>query len=147
MHVLISHHRDGELIAKVIKHFDIEAVRGSSSRGAREALRNMIKLINAGDNISITPDGPRGPALVAQEGAATLARLANRPLLPVTFSATRCWRLSSWDRFMIPKPFSTIVVKVGEPLTSLDTAMLQASLVQLTQEADAQCLHTKDAIC
>lgn len=146
MHVLISHHRDGELIAKVISHFRIKSVRGSSTHGAREATRNLIRLLADGDNISITPDGPRGPRYVAQEGAATLSRLSKKPMIPVSFSASRCRRFKSWDRFMIPLPFARVMVIAAAPIhgfrpddqPSIETlnAELQSVLYGITCQAD-----------
>lgn len=116
MHVLISHHRDGQLIAKVIRHFGVDSVRGSSSRGARAATRALADMLAAGDNISITPDGPRGPAQIAQKGAVMLAHITGQPLVPVSFSAAPSHRLSSWDKFMIPYPFSRVMILIGEPI-------------------------------
>lgn len=116
MHVLISHHRDGQLIAKVIGHFGVHSVRGSSSRGALTATRSLAEMLKKGHNISITPDGPRGPLQQAQKGSVTLARLAQQPMVPVSFSASPSCRLSSWDRFMIPLPFSRVVILVGAPI-------------------------------
>jgi lysophospholipid acyltransferase (LPLAT)-like uncharacterized protein len=146
MHVLISHHRDGHLIAKVIRHFSIDTVHGSSSRGAHAATRALATMLAEGHNISITPDGPRGPAQQAQKGAMMLARLAGQPLIPVTFSASPCARMRSWDRFMIPLPFSRVVLFVGAPIHVDATAdkagleyfrtQLEQSLNELTAEAD-----------
>jgi lysophospholipid acyltransferase (LPLAT)-like uncharacterized protein len=145
MHVLISQHRDGELIAKVIRHFGIDTVRGSSSRGASNATRALIQMLRDGHNISITPDGPRGPFQKAQKGAVMLAQLSKQPLVPVSFSASSNWRLRSWDRMMIPLPFARLVIRVGEPIlvdkdaASLDDwcAVLEQTLNELTDRADA----------
>jgi lysophospholipid acyltransferase (LPLAT)-like uncharacterized protein len=116
MHVLISGHGDGVLISKVIAHFDKKTVTGSSSKGGSEAVRHILRLIKAGDNVSITPDGPRGPAHVAQMGVVTLAALSKKPVLPVTYFATRHKRLGSWDKFMVALPFSRIIFAVGAPI-------------------------------
>lgn len=143
MHVLISHHRDGELIARVIRHFGIRSVRGSSNRGARDAVRALIRLLAQGDNISITPDGPRGPIYEAQEGAAMLARLANVPMIPVSYSASSCFRLRSWDRFMIPRPFARVTIIADAPIApQADVGplkqQLESALRRITDDADRQ---------
>jgi lysophospholipid acyltransferase (LPLAT)-like uncharacterized protein len=116
MHVLISLHRDGMLISRVIRHFGHDTVAGSSSRGGTGAARAILDILRAGDNIAITPDGPRGPAQVASIGIASVSRMSQKPVLPVTFSASRCVRLRSWDRFMVVLPFGTIVFCVGAPI-------------------------------
>lgn len=145
MHALISQHRDGELIAKLIRHFGIDTVRGSSSRGGRAATRELLQMLHAGHNISITPDGPRGPFQKAQKGAVMLARMARLPIVPISFSARGHWRLKSWDRLMIPLPFTRVVIQVGAPIFTegeavpLETrqAALEQTLNQLTDRADA----------
>lgn len=121
MRVLISLHRDGTLISRVIGHFGQKTVSGSSSKGGQAAVMEMLRSLEQGDNISITPDGPRGPAQVAAPGIATVAKLSGKPVLPVTFSAQRCKRLSSWDSFMLAMPFSRIAFCVGAPIVIKDT--------------------------
>lgn len=117
MHVLISHHGDGRLISSVIGHFGQATISGSSSRGSLAAVKEMLKVLKAGDNISITPDGPRGPAqTVAAMGVVSVARLSGLPILPITFSASRHKRLRSWDRFMLALPFGRLVFCVGAPV-------------------------------
>jgi lysophospholipid acyltransferase (LPLAT)-like uncharacterized protein len=116
MRVLISLHRDGILISSIIAHFNQKTVSGSTSRGGKAAVVEMLKALKQGDNISITPDGPRGPFQQAAPGAITVARLSERRLLPVTFSASRAKRLKSWDRFMLALPFGRIVFCVGAPI-------------------------------
>lgn len=116
MHVLISHHRDGILISKVISHFGEATIAGSSSKGGSAAVKEIVRTLRAGDNISITPDGPRGPFQVAQMGIVTVAKLTGRVVLPVTYSSSRHKRLGSWDRFMIALPFGKIAFCVGAPL-------------------------------
>ncbi len=116
MHVLISRHRDGILISKVISHFGEATIAGSSSKGGSAAVKEIMRALKKGDNISITPDGPRGPVQVAQMGIVTVAKLTGRCVLPVTFSASRHKRLTSWDRFMIALPFGKIAFCVGAPI-------------------------------
>lgn len=142
MHVLISQHRDGKLISQVIQHFGQDTVVGSSSKGGTEAVRNIVRLLKKGDNIAITPDGPRGPNQVAAIGIVTIAKLAQKPVLPVTFSATKYKRLRSWDKFIVAKPFGRIVFCVGAPIVieQADEAArlaVEISMNNLVEQADA----------
>lgn len=116
MYVLSSSHRDGILMSKVTSRFNLKTILGSSSKGGSEAARNIVRLLKNGDNISITPDGPRGPFQQAGMGIVTLARLSHKAILPITFSANNHKRLRSWDKFMIAKPFGTIIFCVGKPI-------------------------------
>jgi hypothetical protein len=113
---MISASRDGELISRIGKFFGYTPVRGSTSKGALEATRRLVSFLKAGKRCAITPDGPRGPRRVIQTGAVTVARLAGCPVVPFAFEAERCWRLKSWDRFIIPKPFSRAVFVYGNPI-------------------------------
>jgi lysophospholipid acyltransferase (LPLAT)-like uncharacterized protein len=114
--VLISRHRDGEIISRVMERFGFSSVRGSSTRGGAGALRRMPRLVRDGRDLAITPDGPRGPACRVQPGVILTARLSGRPVLPVTFASDRFHSFGSWDRFQVPKPFSRGVFVWGEPL-------------------------------
>ena len=119
--VVISEHRDGEIIAQIAERLGYTTVRGSSSRGGGRALIGLMRAIEGGRDGAVTPDGPRGPAHVFAPGAAIAAQRTGVPLQPVRASATRAWRLKSWDRFLVPKPFATVRVVYG-PLTSVDAA-------------------------
>lgn len=116
LYVLISIHRDGEIIANVMKRFGFSLVRGSSKKGGTAALREMLQLLKENKALAITPDGPKGPVEVLKPGIAQIARLSGKVVIPVTFSASSCFRATSWDRFMFPYPFSRGVLYVGEPL-------------------------------
>jgi lysophospholipid acyltransferase (LPLAT)-like uncharacterized protein len=116
VHVMISASRDGELVTAVGRFFGYTAVRGSSSRGGQEAVREMVEYLRAGKPGAITPDGPRGPRREMKMGAVQIARLSGCPVVPFGFAAERFWRLKSWDRFIIPKPFSRAVFVYGEPI-------------------------------
>lgn len=115
--VMISRHKDGELIARTMSRFGIEAARGSSSRGGSEALREMIRAARAGRVLIITPDGPRGPRRKAQPGVVRAAQIAGIPILPAALVAKRRKRLPSWDGFEIPFPFARALYLYGEPVT------------------------------
>ena len=113
--ILISQHKDGELIARVMEIFGFGTVRGSSTRGGAAAMREMVRAAKDSD-IGITPDGPRGPKYVVQEGVIALARLTGKPILPLTFGSSKKKVFASWDAFNLPYPFSRGVFMWGEPI-------------------------------
>jgi len=113
--ILISEHRDGELIARTAQWLGYNLIRGSTTRGAERALLSLVRELKSGREIAITPDGPRGPARKFAPGALIAAHRSQAPILPVAAAADRAWRLGSWDRFLIPKPFARITVAYGEP--------------------------------
>jgi lysophospholipid acyltransferase (LPLAT)-like uncharacterized protein len=114
--VMISQHRDGELIALTLRKFGVTAARGSTTRGGLGALRTMLQLAKEGHNLAFTPDGPRGPRHVAQPGVVAAAQLTGLPILPVAFVAKRKKLLRSWDRFEIPHLFSRGLFHFGTPI-------------------------------
>lgn len=113
---LMSHSRDGDLVAFICKRFGILPVRGSSSRGGKEAREKIIANLAAGFSSAITVDGPRGPVHEVKLGIVDIARRANVTVLPFAAIADRYWSLRSWDKFRIPKPFARIQVFYGEPI-------------------------------
>ncbi len=114
--VMTSQNFDGEWIAGIIERFGYRAARGSTSRGARQALLRLRREVAEGRPAGVTLDGPRGPARVAQPGAIWLARATGSPVLPFHLEADRHWTLHSWDRTQIPRPFARVAVAMGEPL-------------------------------
>lgn len=133
MHVLISIHRDGEIIANVMKCFGFHLVRGSSKKGGTAALREMLALLKQDKDLGITPDGPKGPAETLKLGTAQVGKLSGKAVIPVTFSANPCFRAKSWDRFMVPYPFSRGVLYIGEPLRYQEGEELEAFRQRLEQ--------------
>jgi lysophospholipid acyltransferase (LPLAT)-like uncharacterized protein len=113
--VMSSRSFDSEYIARFIQRFGYGAARGSSTRGARAALIQMIRAVKSGRSAAFTVDGPRGPRYVAKPGALLLAAKAGASILPFSISMDRYWELPSWDRIQIPKPFARAVVVIGEP--------------------------------
>ncbi|HUF26292.1 MAG TPA: lysophospholipid acyltransferase family protein [Gemmatimonadaceae bacterium] len=113
--VVISEHRDGELIARIARRLGYRTVRGSTSRGAARALLGLVRELEAGHPVAVTPDGPRGPALSFAPGAVIAAQRQGCPILPLAASASSAWRFRSWDRFMVPKPFARVAIVYGEP--------------------------------
>ncbi len=109
--VMTSSSFDGEYIARIINKFGFRAVRGSSTRGGGRALQEMQDVLDAGDAVAFTIDGPRGPRYVAKRGPVLLARNTNLPIYVFHCAVERAWVLNSWDRFMIPRPFSRVAVR------------------------------------
>lgn len=114
--VLISEHRDGEIIARIAESLGFRTVRGSTTRGGARALLAMCDALERGDEIAITPDGPRGPAHVFAPGALVAAQRAGVPIVPVGVAVSNAWRFGSWDAFTIPKPFARLTIAYGDPL-------------------------------
>lgn len=112
--VLTSPSRDGEIIAQVMRRFGCGAVRGSSNKRPAAALRELVTWIKGGNDIAITPDGPRGPVYELQPGVIKVSQLTRTPVFPIHVRYSKCIRLKSWDRFMIPWPFSRVDVTFGE---------------------------------
>ncbi len=105
---IIAQHYDGELIARTLSFLKISPLRGSSRRGARAVLLAAISSLKNGFSIMITPDGPKGPRYSMHDGAISLALRSKLPIMIVNYQANHYWQLSSWDRFVIPKPFTTL---------------------------------------
>jgi lysophospholipid acyltransferase (LPLAT)-like uncharacterized protein len=146
IHVLISQHRDGELIARIIERLGFVSVRGSTTRGGTKAIFEMAEKGASGYDVAITPDGPKGPRFKVQPGTIYIAQRSQMPIIPISNSAKNRWTLSSWDGFLIPKPFSKAVIIIGEPIyvpfesttQELEEKReeLEKRLVDLTQKAD-----------
>ena len=112
---LISGHRDGQLISKCAWYYNIRTVTGSTTRGGTVAIRQLIRLGREGHNLFITPDGPRGPRMRVNKGIADIARLSGLPILPAAIGSSSGKVLNTWDRFLVPAPFSRIDIRWGEP--------------------------------
>jgi lysophospholipid acyltransferase (LPLAT)-like uncharacterized protein len=134
--VMISQSRDGEMIAKVYSRFNFRPIRGSSSRGGKEALMNMVEdLVHHQIAVHIL-DGPRGPRGVVKPGLIVMAQLSGVPIVPVYISVNRAWVLDSWDRFIIPKPFSTVVIRLDSPIyvpKSMDSEAFEITRKEIEQ--------------
>jgi lysophospholipid acyltransferase (LPLAT)-like uncharacterized protein len=134
--VIVSENFDGEWIARIIHRLGYGTVRGSSSRGARKALRRMVREANAHPT-AFTVDGPRGPARTAQPGAVWLSKATGNPVVPFHAEAAAHWTLRSWDRTQIPKPFTTVAMVMGEPFVvprDADQAELERCRLRLEHE-------------
>lgn len=115
MAAIVSASRDGGILARVLRHFGVQPVRGSSSRRGPQALLELTTWAEHGYDLAITPDGPRGPRYVVQPGVIALAQLTGRPIVPAAYRLHWKVTLKSWDRFQIPLPFGRVEVSIGEP--------------------------------
>ena len=113
---LMSLGADGEFAARVIRHFGVESIRGSSSRGGASLLQKLMNEAGPGSIFAVTPDGPRGPRYQLAGGSPWMASRTGIPLAPVGMALSRNWKLNSWDRFRIPKPFARAVMMFGAPI-------------------------------
>ena len=113
---MISEHKDGEAITRTVEYLGIHSVRGSSSKGGAKALISAIKEIKGGDDIAITPDGPRGPRHSVADGIVAISQKTNAKILVFNCKPTKYWQFNSWDKFIVPKPFGTLEFFIDEPL-------------------------------
>jgi len=114
--VMASLSRDGEYIVRVLRGFRFEVARGSSSRGGEGAVLEMASMLAEGLDAAVTPDGPKGPLYRVQPGVILLASLTGVPIVPATYAVSRAKRLRSWDRFIVPLPFSRGILLYGDPI-------------------------------
>ena len=143
--IMVSESRDGDIAARILRHFGFDVIRGSSKRRGFRALIGLITGMRQGRSVAITVDGPRGPRHVAKEGAVFLAGKMRSPIIPAATGAKRCWALEkTWDRFIVPAPFTEGVVLFGEPIKVNGTSKeeiesrrreLETTLRSLTQDA------------
>jgi lysophospholipid acyltransferase (LPLAT)-like uncharacterized protein len=141
--VLASRSRDGELVARYVERFGLASVRGSSSRGGASALRALAASLKAGDDVALVPDGPRGPARHLSPGIVKLAAMTDAPIVPVGFSARPARILRTWDRCLVPLPFSRAAAVFGAPLAIDKTrdresarSAIESALDAVTDTAD-----------
>lgn len=113
---LISASRDGDLIAQFIERSGYGTIRGSSSRKGVIALRQLVETLAASGNVLVTPDGPRGPVYQVSQGIIFLAQKSGAPIVPIHMEYSSCWRLKSWDRFVVPRPFAKLRAIFGAPI-------------------------------
>jgi lysophospholipid acyltransferase (LPLAT)-like uncharacterized protein len=135
---LISASRDGTLIADAVAKFGFRPVRGSSSRKGTAALLEMADVLASGVDVLITPDGPRGPVYEVGGGIIFLAQKTGVPIMPINLEFSSCWRAKSWDRFIIPKPFSTVRVIFGD--------LLQVKQTSTNEEFEAEQRRLQQAM-
>lgn len=137
IHMLISAHRDGRIIARAVRPFGIRSIAGSTTRGGSSAVRAMVKALRSGDCVGITPDGPHGPARQASSGAVATARLAGVPIVPLSYASRHRRVLATWDRFQIALPFTRGVFVWGEPIEVPPTGELEPCRHELEARLNA----------
>jgi lysophospholipid acyltransferase (LPLAT)-like uncharacterized protein len=140
--VLTSASRDGTTLAKAMEAFGIGAIRGSSSRRAVAALIGMKNALLEGKDVCVTPDGPKGPRYQVQPGLLKIAQSTGSDIIPIHILYSSAWRLSSWDRFVIPKPFSKVTVVFDKPISipkNLSEADFEAARLDLENCLLAGC--------
>lgn len=146
--VLVSEHADGEYISRVIRQYGFGTVRGSSTRGGVKGLKGLIRAAREGRDLGITPDGPRGPARQFKAGALRAAQVTGLPIIPLSTWPSRAWRLDSWDRFLVPKPFSRIQIVYGPARTvprRADPRRLEDETRSLQEELDRLTARARTA--
>lgn len=140
MHILISTHGDGEIIAQGMHNFGFSTIRGSSTRGGSDAAIKAVRALQSGDNVSITPDGPRGPAMKVQPGIIAIAEMARIPVIYGAYSASQHKRMGSWDSFMLALPFGRLCYRVSGPFFNPTKEELESKMAVVTEYADKQVL-------
>ena len=152
---LVSGSVDGDVPESIARAWGAEVIRGSANQSGALALRDMQGMMKNGFSIVTTADGPRGPKYEFKMGAILMARIAGVPIIPIACAADRAWYLSRWDNFMIPKPFSRIVLAVGEPYPIPSDARLddlephrihvQEAVMSLMQDCETVLEGTQEA--
>ena len=127
--ILISEHGDGEIIARIAHSLGYRSVRGSSSRGGERALLGTARELEEGHDVAFTPDGPRGPRETFAPGALIVGQRTGAPIVLIAVDAPRAWRLSTWDGFLIPKPFARVTIGYEDP-TRVDASDARAAASQ-----------------
>jgi lysophospholipid acyltransferase (LPLAT)-like uncharacterized protein len=146
--VMISQNRDGEYIARVIQRLGYRVARGSSTRGSRGAIVQILNALKKNRDVAFTPDGPQGPRYMAKPGAAYVAWKSGHPIMPFNIAVEKKWVLRSWDHFIIPKPFSKALLQIGPPIyvdpladeegIQRAESMVQTSLDALRERGDTR---------
>ena len=150
MHVLVSRHQDGRLIGAIMQAFGVDIVYGSSARrqkdkGGVASLRALVGVLRQGDQIVITPDGPRGPPRKAAAGVAQLAALTQAPIIPCSAQISRRRILGTWDKMVLPLPFGRGILVCAPPIVvardqwPASLPEIEAAMTRAAEEADARC--------
>ena len=145
--VLVSEHRDGEIIAQILERLQVRTTRGSSTRGGARALLGLIRALEEGAVGAVTPDGPRGPRHSVHPGTLAAARRTGASIIGIGVAASRAWRMTSWDQFMIPKPFAKVAIAYSDALTvAPDTEDVAADAPRFVAAMDLAHSRAKDAL-
>ena len=140
LHALQSPHPDGRMMSHAIGCFGVKTVWGSSNRNPLSGLRGLKRVLDLGESVAITPDGPRGPARKSALGPVAIAQMAGKPIVPMCWSVDRYWRATGWDRLIIPKPFACGQFIIGDPifLDDISKDQLETARQQLEDALNAQ---------
>lgn len=143
---LASPHSDGQLIITLIKKMNYKVIAGSTNRNAIAAVKEIIKLINQGNKVVITPDGPRGPIYKINSNITRIANKYRKKIIPTSCIGSKYFTLNSWDKMIIPKPFGKIIVVIGTPLQlcnneDIDNKLLETTLIDLDNKAKEFLKH------
>jgi len=139
---LASASKDGSIAAAAMGYLGVDCIRGSSSRGGTAALRQMLKAVKHGDDLGITPDGPRGPKYRLQAGVITTAKMTGVPIIPMSYQARRKKILKSWDAMIVPYPFNRLHYAYGDPIhipRDADDAAMEQYRLQVEREMMRLC--------
>lgn len=138
--VLASRSRDGSIVARYVSRFGLDVVRGSSSQGGAAAMRALVTTVEAGRDVALVPDGPRGPQRQLGPGVVVLAAVTGAPVVPLGFAARPARRMVTWDEFLVPAPFARAALVFGAPLTvprDADRALVRKDIERSLDEATA----------
>lgn len=133
-YMLLSSHKDGIIISKVVGWLGIKSIMGSSTRGGAEAVKDMFRAIKNGNVVGITPDGPRGPNQKVQPGIIRLAQMTGAAIIPITYCTKRMKTLSTWDKFKVPLPFNRGIMIMGDPIYAPRTMDAEKGALVLEEE-------------
>lgn len=147
LHMLISSHPDGEIIGRVCQHLGYGAIPGSSTRGGKEAFLTILRALKKGESVGVTPDGPRGPRYHVSPGIIKMARLSKTPILPIAYSVKRGIFMKTWDRFLLPFPFTKGVFIYGPVLDVAASSKSDEDLQQELETTLRQLTQTVDHVC
>jgi lysophospholipid acyltransferase (LPLAT)-like uncharacterized protein len=142
INVMVSEHAHGDMAIAAAKRFDMNFIRGSSRRGAIKVLRKAIDALSRGEDIGITPDGPKGPLYSVSDGVVILSQKHDVDIVAIGWSVSSYWQIRSWDMTKIPKPFSTIVFKISEPFNLKGLDKEQAK--QKVKDTLIMCMSEKE---
>ena len=116
VYAIASRHRDAEIMARILKYWGYGLIRGSTKKGGKEVVKKMANIFKKSGIVAVTNDGPKGPPYIAKAGSASVAIKYDVEIITITGSSTKYWKMKSWDKFMLPKPFGRIQIVVSPPL-------------------------------
>lgn len=143
--ILVSMSRDGDYGTALALSLGFDVVRGSSSRGGQKAVKEIASKITGGNNVAITPDGPRGPAFRVNDGIIKIAQLTGAQIIPVSYDASGKWVLKSWDKFIVLRPFGRVHIAFGDPIDI--PGNMTSEMIEQYREKLEKTLRGLDNMC